>query len=486
MGDSIAGLVARLAASVGPAVVDDGVVPDWAEIPRPRETWIDLQDAIVAAAAEASVADRETLAEALLDAVVRQPSFGPSNRLTPAAFALILEAAPDELRRWLGVRTVETTWGGLRYLHGHLWALPGPAGADWLRALADADDVRANFLFQDMARGTLPRWRDADWTDRLDVVASLPAEPRPGIVTMLFLLRPPREACPALVRVALAHGLDERDHVTRSVAGHIRAHRSGDAAVDAGLFDWAAHATRRELFRWLLELSGDAGAREALVHWARAAGSISAEDGLWLAAPLVRPAWADDDVPWTVSAVKAAGAVTLPAGRLTGGDPWWTGGVEGLPWVIEVSPGTYEVSVVTARHPLASDECAALQLVVGAGPVESWTLISGAHGAGYHVEVGVAGLGSVAAYESMLVHEVPDPEGWFSRAGAWWREIDGGPAGSLVMCSVGPQHQLCRTWVGTDDAGEVTALVTDLGLLELDLEVDGRLPWNLGSVPEGD
>jgi hypothetical protein len=45
------------------------------------------------------------------------------------------------------------------------------------------------------------------------------------------------------------------------------------------------------------------------------------------------------------------------------------------------------------------------------------------------------------------------------------------------MCTVGPQHQLCRTWIGSSSDDEVVALVTDLGLLGLDLTKTATLPW---------
>lgn len=478
MGESAQELVARLEASVGPAVFEPGVAPEWTTTDPRRETWIDLQSEVVDAAEGASPAERGALAAALLDAVLHQPSFGPSNRLTPEAFRLILAEAPEEVRRALGLKTVETMYGGLRYLEWHLWTVPGLAGADWLRELALADDVRANFLYQDMSSGKLPRWSDADWPVRLDVLAALPAEPRPGIVTMLAMSKPPREACPSLVRVVLAHGVDERDHLTRSAAAHIRAHRSGEPAADAGLFDWSAQSTRPELFRWLLELAGDSGTRHGLVEAAVDAGAITVEDGRRLAAPLERPAWADGEVPWRIAAVRPAGVVRLPDGRLTGGDPWWTGGAEGIPWLVELPRGAFDVTAIVASHPLLGQECAALHLCVGPERAASWTLIPTVYGhEGYHVEVGTAGLGSVAAYEALLVHDEPVLDEWLADDPPRWRTMDGGDAGSLVMCSVGPQHQLCRTWLGKSDAGEVVALVTDLGLIDLDPGVDPRLPW---------
>jgi len=49
--------------------------------------------------------------------------------------------------------------------------------------------------------------------------------------------------------------------------------------------------------------------------------------------------------------------------------------------------------------------------------------------------------------------------------------------GGIAMCTVGPQHQLCRTWSGVAAHGRVVQLVTDLGLLELDPTTGIGLPW---------
>ena len=58
-----------------------------------------------------------------------------------------------------------------------------------------------------------------------------------------------------------------------------------------------------------------------------------------------------------------------------------------------------------------------------------------------------------------------------------WGVLDGGPAGATVLCTVGPQHQTCRTWLGTTESGLPAAVVTDLPLLGIDLESEPVLPW---------
>jgi hypothetical protein len=147
--------------------------------------------------------------------------------------------------------------------------------------------------------------------------------------------------------------------------------------------------------------------------------------------------------------------------------------VEGFPWTIRVPPGSYSVRVATASHPLGGRDCAALELLLDRGAaVERWSLVRTDRGDdGYHVEVGVASLGGPAAYT-----RAPLPDDFFERPRPAWDTADGGADGTIVLCSVRPQHQLCRTWVGTT-AGRLVAVVTDLGLLALDPARSPSLPW---------
>ena len=45
--------------------------------------------------------------------------------------------------------------------------------------------------------------------------------------------------------------------------------------------------------------------------------------------------------------------------------------------------------------------------------------------------------------------------------------VDAGELGSIVMFTVGPQHQLCRTWAGYAEDGRIVRVVSDLGLIHL-------------------
>jgi hypothetical protein len=137
------------------------------------------------------------------------------------------------------------------------------------------------------------------------------------------------------------------------------------------------------------------------------------------------------------------------------------------------------VHVVVASHPLAPNECAALELLLDDEvPVEQWELVSsgGVQHEGYTVEVGVACFGAPAVYDSAIDHFEIAAETFFKRPHPAWATADGGGAGTIVYCTVGPQHKLCRTWLGTTSDRPV-AVVTDLGLLELDLVESPTRPW---------
>lgn len=184
----------RVLASIGEAVYEDP--PCGAHPPASRESWVDLQPLVVTAASQA-LSRPVPLAHALLRAVLHSPAYGPANRLTPEAFSLMLAAVPEELA--IGLRTSADPHGGQRWLQEHVWQIPGLEGARWLRTLAEADHIRANFLYQDMRSGRVPMWVDEDWPDRLDALAQLPANPRPGIISMLPLITVPRVAGPAFL-----------------------------------------------------------------------------------------------------------------------------------------------------------------------------------------------------------------------------------------------------------------------------------------------
>lgn len=208
-----------------------------------------------------------------------------SERVAAAeAFALLVGTVPENLARSLDTSADRELYGGQRWLQEHVWPIPGPDGARWLRILAR------------------------------------PTTPTPPSCTRTY----------------------------GPVPGRVGGHRA-----DVG---------RRGL------------ARPARRTRPAAPGS-----------PPRRRQGAADDRPAPSGRPRATRR--RPVVDRRGG---------GLPWIITVSPGRYRVRVVTATHPLAGRECAALHLVLDpAGSSERWALVADGRGGrqpGYHVEVGVAAL----------------------------------------------------------------------------------------------
>jgi hypothetical protein len=472
----IEAMVDRLRASVGEFIFDDSVK---SAPPRERESWVELQGLVVALANDAPSDERHSLAVALLEAVIGQHSFGTTNPLTRPAFLLIIDAAGDELTQFFsGI----SDFGGRRYLHWHIWTTSGPIGTRWFATLAGLDPLGTQLMFEDVVNDRIPGWEAKDWSDRLDVIANLPYYLVHPYLHLLGSAHIPRHACPGLVRVVLAHAADHRDSFLRGVCGYVRALKS-DTPGDVELFEWHPNKDRRELLRWILEFTGAVGERDRLVSTALEIGTIDREAAEFLSAPIERPVWIDHRVPWTVTSVIEAGVVDLPDGRLSAaGDPWAT--PEGLPWIAQLPIGNYPVRLVLASHPLSPDERnAALHLIVRNDAVTRWTLVStDGPDNGYYSETGLAGLGSVDAYE-LLAHDEARcyqlaDEGLTVRSKA---EAIG--SHTIVMCEA-PRHRNFRTWLGLNTDNEIVAVVTDLHLLHVDLEIDAGLPWDDPSRPQ--
>lgn len=436
----------------------------------PERTWVDYQDAAIALAAVHG-AHGGDLAEAVVHAAADQvldwPHDGTDPPLHDPTFTWLVRAVPDLLAALLPLDTPQ-----------RLWRLPDQEGASWFVRLVRAHDHQTQVLYQTMMSSG-KSWPGPEWPLRLHALAAAAIEPRPALLTMVFIGTPPPSAAIGLVHLACVYGTGHTDHVVRAVARHVAGHRGDDAVVDADLYWWGAEDGQRELLRWVLELSGPEGARQEVVEAARAAGLIDDAAAAELAAPLERPAWADGDVPWELDGVHEAGVAGVPDGRLAGGDPYWT--FEGLPFEFEVPPGRHAVRVATATHPLAGRQCAAIELTVDRGrAVATWELVPVRGGRdAYRVEVGVAALGAAAPLLASIAHEqLLEPEQWPDRhRPPSWAAAEDATGSGFVCCTVGPQHQSCRTWIGRGADGDVVRVVTALGLLSLDPVAKGTLPW---------
>jgi hypothetical protein len=267
----------------------------------------------------------------------------------------------------------------------------------------------------------------------------------------------------------------------RTVAGNVRSYRSGDPAEDIDLVFWVVPDAALELLRGLLEVAGEAGTRAPLVRAAAAAGLIDARRAGVLSAPIDRPSWMDGPVPWLVEEVVDAGIVRVPDGRLSAADPYWA--FEGVPFELEVPAGSYPVRVTLAAHPLVGRGCAVAELVLAEESETRWERLGERprpHEFGYRVEVGVGSFGPVVALTERF-HDCAPPG--FPGRETLHAEVDTGKDGSIVMFSVLPQHQLCRTWLGRTTDGVPARIVSDLGLLHLDPEANPDAPMTPGDPP---
>ena len=142
-------------------------------------------------------------------------------------------------------------------------------------------------------------WTPADWITWLDALSDGETPPEASAITLLDEEQPPPiEASPALVRYACARLEPDSDlGLIRRAAGIVQRHRTGDPVTDTRLFWWEARTPEQlKILRWMLELSGPAGAREELVSAAQLCGLVGPQVTMYLSAPVRRPPWADGDV----------------------------------------------------------------------------------------------------------------------------------------------------------------------------------------------
>lgn len=449
-----------------------------ARLPPESAAWIAAQDAIVGLAGLPG-ADGGVLANAMFDACVFEPVSGNGGDLEQGTIRWLLARIPERVARLVddaqaspGDGRYEGPYGlspslDERFILSALFLLQGQDGVVWMNRIRrrKRGERELNSMFQAMHAGRLPMWEPEDWAPRLAALADERTEPRPDILRVFVIGTPPAASSAAQVRLAWVYADEPTDELLRTVARNVRGYRSGDAVRDVSLFAWNPPPERRGILSWILELSGPAGAREALVRAAYDERRIDDLTRGELSTVLERPAWADEDVPWEIIDVVEAGTVRVPDGRLAGGDPWWS--FEGLPFEVQVPAGSYEVRVLVAVHPLRGRGNAAAEILIQPdAPVERWSLIeTTGNGEGYTVEVAVGSFGAAETLCPGLGEDLPnDILGDTPMA----VEVDGGEAGSLVMFSVLPQHQLCRTWIGTTSDGSVARLLTDLGLLDVD------------------
>jgi hypothetical protein len=462
--------VARL---VGTGIRDDAV-EHWNVCPRER-TWVDHQAALLALARLPGV-DQPELAAALTDAVTWQRIDGTGSPLEPEVFAWMMEWAPDSV--YEGCEQQTST--GHRFLEAALWSHTGERAIAWMVDRYRTDPIGARFDYDHMRVGWMrSTWSPEQWNTRAHALcdAKLAENPFPHLNDGL----PPATSA-AQVRVVCTYAKSPTDWALRTTAERVRGYASGDARKDVGLFWWDLSGTTTELLRWVLELSGPPGARAELAEAAFAEGLVDAPTRDFLAAEMPRPSWADGEVAWEVDEIVDAGSVVLPDGHLCANDPYWA--FEGWQVEIDLPPGAYPVRVFKAIHPLFGRQCVAADVVVDPDlETVRWERAGVRESPkpefGYRVEVGVGSFAAATALTDAPFHELAPEDFVVNRAAH--AVVDAGELGSIVMFTVGPQHQLCRTWVGYAEDGRIARVLSDLGLIHLNPELHPSEPMRPGS-----
>lgn len=440
--------------------------------------------------AELPGAQSDDLAKAFFEACVREPLFGPPYGLEKATLRWLLDEVPEEIERVVdfeGDMLLEDDpsagFSHERFIKAALFHLSGEEGGRWMLRQIRSDDIGVSSSYQDMrVEREAPPWTPDTWVHRLNALAEAKLEPRPGLLRVFGIggKPPPIESAAAQVRVALVYADDPTDYLLRSVGKALAGYSEGDAAADVDFFHWEADQRQIPLLRQLLEMCGPPGHRDQVVAAALEAGRVAPALAEQLAAPMDRQDWVDGPVPWAVAEVVDVGVARVPSGRVALADPYWAHEV--LRWTVEVPPGEYPLRAVTASHPLQGNGNAALELVVSPdAEVSEWRLIESADP---HSD-GVVPENVVALADGDLMVDVPfevvDPvenspmDAAFER-GARHFELDAGARGNLWVFLPGVQHATCLSWTAHDAAGTVVRIVSDLGLLELDLTHD-ELPW---------
>jgi hypothetical protein len=179
---------------------------------------------------------------------------------------------------------------------------------------------------------------------------------------------------------------------------------------------------------------------------------------------------------WRFTRIVHVGDVVTDHGGIGIGSPWST---SAAPPDLHMAslPGRFPVRLAQAEHISGESENAAAELMISRPTPVRWDLLPRGieHLGGYTSE---AGIGSFGAAEAFTVIDDELPPELFEDPHPGVLVIDREELGTVVAFTVGPQDHDCRTWVGFDDAGNPTRLVTDLGLLDVD-PGRGELPWSL-------
>ncbi|MDO9357275.1 MAG: hypothetical protein Q7T55_26495 [Solirubrobacteraceae bacterium] len=444
-------------------------------VPQDESWWIRSQLAIWHLSGLPG-AHEAPLADTLLTAICSEVVSGPANALDLGVMHWLARHDPKRIE-WLADPGKDDElhdqglFGGGRFLFAALFALPGPLGAKWLPVLCGYErGIKADFAFQDMHSGVLPRWSDDDWRLRFEALAATDG-PRPRMLDMLFLSPP----APATVAVPLSRLFardpgQTTDTFQQTVIGLFRLWRVGDAGHDAALFDWTV-SNPDDLVRlaWLVELSGDPSTRASVLDAAAGLQQLSEETSATLRGPLDRPTWAEGEVAWELEPIgdDATGWVSLPDGRLAAGDPIWGQLQDLVPVELPVPSGRYLARVIRAVHPLEGRHNVAAELLVNAdADVVGWVVAPGDDGS-FFCENGRGAIGAPVHVSSQGREDGEEADSYDFEDVTEVQFIEH-RLGDMIAFAVSPQHHTAQCWVGLDVEGRPARLVAELGILDLD------------------
>jgi hypothetical protein len=457
--------VSRRAASL----LIDIAAARWGDVSARATVWPGAQDAFVSFA-HVTGADAGRLAEALLECCLLEAVPGETDQLHDEALRLILDHCTPQLEELFAQDydqpipdDLVPPWNSYqnyvsRFVIDAMWNLPGEEGVKWMQRLLIRDPYSV------YSRRPLT-WTPQDWILRLVGMSDMDEVPRqayPATGAMSNPAKPPPvEASSALVRYACTHlGDDEELRVVRRIAEILTGYRTGSPTSDVNLVWWEpVGPQQRETLKWLLELCGPSGTREALVTTALAEGLINDELAAALSADVDRPLWADGDVPWVFSDVHELGLMTVASDILEGG-ALTSDGAFAAEWRVALEPGTYATRSVIAVHPVHGTANAAAELVLDpmAAP-DTWELVASVTASGS--ALGALGSAGVAAPTGVTAG--PAASGWTnaSQSSAVWFSM--------------PANTERYLWVGRVGS-RIARVVLDLGRMDLDL-ASARPPW---------
>lgn len=440
--------------------------------------WRVAQDAIVKLAALPG-ADRAALAQRLVWAASRTESIGPINTIGDAAFRLMLDAAPGEIRRLVG--SPEDEWAETFHFTERLWQLEGVEGVEWFKFLLHNAEHESRQEMHSMAFDGRPAWSEADWDLKLEALAEAGLERKHQLINYFFdaFHVMPRAAFPAAMGVIVAYAESSADWLAQQFAEKASELVDGTPESDVNLFYWPS-GMDVAMAAWLVGATLGVDRAPATIDHAVQTGLLTEQSADMYRAVLEtnpRVAIHDDS---QLAGVRSLGTIEVTSEKLVLTDPSFFEGDFG--WRLSVPNGEFDVTAVLASHPLHATHATAFEIVLQpTTEVTSWELLTldtsgGGENGGYVPTNSVIGVGDPAVFEDENTDDL------FEAVESALLAADGASiAGSdrlrFVMANSGTQHHESLSWVGRAADDSIVKVVVELGLVDFDPVRDGSLPW---------